>query len=241
MDAFTLIIGITLAIAGIFLYRDYARFLRGAYAKYGKVVSIHQVFTTPLSTLGPQTKAPFVKNGFYPVIEYPLEGGKVRFTAIDSNASGSFHVGDQVKLRIIKTRRKRSRTCKTLVALIAMISLLSIAMVAGAISSSIEISFNQVLLASFVITACLSVLIMYIRDQDQHYIHDLTQTKGGRTQLCLAEPTAFKNWNSALRDPVQRYKIRSTQFFGATCLGSSAIMLVFAVHPLTQLVQRIIH
>ncbi len=238
MDAFTFIIGLTLAIAGVFLYRDYASFLRGTYAKYGRVVSIQQVFSTPMSVdaeTDPSAKS-FVTNGFYPVIEYPNEGGKVRFTAIDQQASGNFHVGDPVKLRIIKTRRQCNRTCKSFIALAAMITLLALSMLFAALTSSFSISVSQVLLASLVITASLSILILYIRDQDQHYLHEISHTRGGRTQLFLCEPTAFGKWKSALRDPVQRYRIRSTQFFGATFIGSSAVMLAVALQPWAQFI-----
>lgn len=239
MDAFTFIISLTLAIAGFFLYRDYARFLRGAYAKHGKVVSIHQVFSNNLYLHEGASMQPYVKNGFYPVIEYPLEGGPVRFTAIDHLASGNFHVGDKVKLRIIKTRRKHSRTCKTLIALISMISLLALGMISAALTSSIYISLGQVLLASIVIAASLSILIFYQRDQDSHYIHELTHTKSGRAQLYLAEPAAFKNWTSALHDPVQRIKIRSSQFCGATFIGSALLMLSVAIQPSLQLLLQL--
>lgn len=236
MDAISYIIGLTVAVTGFFLYRDYTRFLRGAYAKYGKVVSIHQVFA---NTLGyddnNQTSEPYVKNGFYPVIEYPLEGGPVRFTAIDQLASGNFHVGDKVKLRIIKTRRKHSRTCKTLVALISMISLLALSMVGAALIPGIHISFGQILLSSLVIAVSLSILILYQRDQEQHYVHNLGHTKSGRAQLYLPEPAAFKNWTSSLSDPAQRIKIRSSQFCGATCIGFSLIILMLAIQPSIQL------
>jgi len=235
MDAFTFTIGLTLAVAGFFLYRDYARFLRGAYAKHAKVVSIQQVFSTFLSSEGQPKQKSFVTNGFYPIIEYPQEGGAIRFTAIDQHASGNFHVGDQVKLRIIKTRRKANRTCKTVIALIAMITLLGLGMLVAALNASVSISIGQVVLASFVIAASLSALVFYMRDQDMQYIHELTHTKGGRTQLSLAEPTAFKNWNSALQDPAQRYKIRSSQFCGATCIGSAMITLAIAIQPIALL------
>ena len=239
MDAFTFIIGLTLAVAGVFLYRDYARFLRGAYVKQGKVVSIQQVFCTQLSSETTSNHQPFVKNGFYPIIEYPQDGGAIRFSAIDQNASGNFHVGDQVRLRIIKTRRKSNRTCKTVIALVSMLGLLGIGMLSSAIISSIHISVGQVFLASVVIAASLAILVLYIRDQDQHCIHDLIYTRSGLTQLYLAEPTAFKNWKSATNDPVQRSKIRSSQFFGATCMGSAMVVLVIAIQPFSQLIANL--
>lgn len=240
MDAFTLIISITVAVAGFFLYRDYSRFLRGTYAKYGKVVSIHQVFSNCLYQAENTNQAkPYVKNGFYPVIEYPLDGQAVRFTAIDHLASGTFHVGDKVKLRIITTRRKHSRTCKTLVALISMISILGLSMVAAALTSSISISLGQILLSSAVIAASLSILILYQRDQDQHYVHELERTKSGRAQLYIPEPAAFRNWSAALSDPAQRIKIRSSQVCGVTFIGSALIMLSIALQPTFLLIMKV--
>jgi hypothetical protein len=120
-----------------------------------------------------------------------------------------------------------------------MISLLSLGMIGAALSSLIHISFAQVLLASSVIAASLSILILYLRDQDQQYAHDLCRTKSGRTQLSLAEPAAFRNWKSALQDPAQRVKIRSSQFFGATCMGFAMVMLSFAVQPTANLLFQI--
>jgi len=233
MDAFALIIGLTLATAGVFLYKDYAHFLRGAYAKQGKVVSIQQVFTTYLHSESTSKNKPYVENGFYPVIEYLINGEGVQFTAIDHNNSGSFHVGDQVRLKIIKTRRKENRPCKTALALVSMIVILCGGLVIAGLASTIQVTIGQIFLASFVIAVCLAILVLYIKDQDEHVIQDLTQTKSGRTQICLAEPTAFRNWKSAFYDPVQRTKIRSSQFCGATCMCSAMFMLAIAVQPLT--------
>jgi hypothetical protein len=230
MDAFTLIMGLTLAVIGIFLYRNYASFLRGAYAKRARVISIQQVFT---SNINPKINAStFVKNGFYPVIEYFTDNESIRFTAIDQHVSGNLHVGDQVKLRVHKTRRSKNRVCKTVVLLISMLCLLGLDLFISAFFSDAAISLGQVYLASIIIAASLSILVLYLKDQDESYEHGLTSTKSGRTQLCLAEPAAFKNWTSALTDPAQRYKIRSTQFFGATFMCSSLVVIAMAVQPI---------
>jgi hypothetical protein len=240
MDAFTFIISLTVAVAGFFLYRDYASFLRGTYAKYGRVVSIHQVFSSYLyQTEAHGNATPYVKNGFYPVIEYSLDQQPVRFTAIDQHASGNFHIGDKVKLRIISTRRQRSRTCKTLIALISMISILALTMIWAALSSSFSISLGQILLSSSVIAASLSVLILYQRDQEQHYTHEFGRTKSGKIQLYIPEPAAFKNWSTALSDPTQRIKIRGSQVCGATCIAAAFIMLSIALQPMLQLLLQI--
>mgnify|MGYP000243956259 CR=1 FL=1 len=235
MDAFAFIIGLTLAIAGLFLYKDYTKFLRGAYSKHGKVVSIQQIFTNKLYSDSPLRNSSFVKNGFYPVIEYALNDEAVQFTAIDHLNSGNFHVGDEVKLKIIKTRRKQNRPCNTAIALTSMILILSLGLVCTGIISTTALSIGQIFLASCVIAICLSILVVYFRGQDDHVVQDLSQTRSGRTQICLSEPTAFRNWNSALRDPIQRNKIRSSKFCGATCMCSAFLMLVFAIQPLATL------
>jgi len=233
MDAFTFIMGLTLAVAGLFLYRNYAGFLRGAYAKQARVISIQQVFS--LSTNLQSGIAGYVKNGFYPVIEYRADGEPVRFTAIDQQISGNFHVGDEIKLRVLKTRRSKNRVCKTVVLLVSMLALLGIGLFVSAVMSEAQVSLGQIYLASFIIATSLSVLVLYMKDQDEQGEQGLTSTLGGRAQICLAEPAAFKKWTSALRDPVQRYKIRSTQFFGATCMCSAVVMLVVSVRPITGL------
>jgi len=233
MDAFTFILGLTLAVAGIFLYRNYTSFLRSVYAKRARVISIQQVFS---SCANLQTGiSNYVKNGFYPVIEYSMNGEPVRFTAIDKHLSGNFHVGDEIKLRVLATRRSKNRVSKTVVLLVSMLSLLGLDLFVSAIVSEAPVSLAQVYLASFIIAAGLSLVGLYLKDQDAQYEQGLSSTKSGRTQLCLAEPAAFKNWTAALRDPVQRYKIRSTQFFGATCMCSSVVMLVLAILPVVQL------
>jgi hypothetical protein len=230
MDAFTLIMGLTLAVVGIFLYRNYASFLRGVYAKHARVISIQQVFTSSLDLK--KNTSNYVENGFYPVIEYFTEGEPVRFTAIDPHVAGNLHVGDEVKLRVLKTRRSKNRVCKTVLVLISMLFLLGFDLFISAFLAEAPLPLGQVCLASVIIAASLSTLVLYLKDQDELYEDGLTSTKGGRAQLFLAEPAAFKNWTSALTDPAQRYKIRSTQLFGATCMGSSLVMIALAVQPM---------
>ncbi len=236
MDAFTLTMAATLAVAGWFLVRDYARFLRSTYAMRGKVTSIQQVFVSraPLNREGAPAES-FVKNGFYPVIEYATKTGPVSFTAIDSNASGRFHVGDKVSLKISKTRRKETRMCRTFSVLVMMLAILCMTLVGIALFSAVKASAAQIVLASIVISVCLSILVLYVRGQDENCMHDLTRTESGYAQLCLFEPTAFRHWKSALRDPAQRYKIRSSQFFGATCMGSALVMVLASLQPLVLL------
>jgi len=231
MDLFTFFISITLAVAGVFLFRDYSHFLKSTYAKNGKVVSIQQRFYTHLS-LDPHSQTQtFIKNGFYPVIECPQEGGSVLFTAIDQHNAGNFHMGDNVDLKIIKSNRQSSRACKTKIILSSLLMILGFGIISAALFSSIQASLGQIFLASSVIAAGLSILVLYARNQDESSIDQTTLNKGGQMQLRIAEPTAFRNWKSTRLDPIQKSKIRHSKFCGITCLGASLMVLAFTFQP----------
>lgn len=227
IELLTVLISLTLAVTGVFLYRDYSRFLKGAYQKRGRVVSVQATFShfsqnrdddsTNLKTVMPVS--------YHPVIEYVDNGEAIRFTAIDHQASAKLHVGDKVQLRIIKTRRKCNRFCNTLITLISLIALLGLTLLTAAIHGGTTLSLHQICLGSLVIGLSLAILALYLSDQDQHFLDDLKQTKRGYTQLSLAEPTAFKKWHSSLRDPVQRFKIKSSKLCGATFIGSAFTIL----------------
>tara|TARA_R110001592_G_scaffold127070_1_gene338595 strand:- start:8515 stop:9225 length:711 start_codon:yes stop_codon:yes gene_type:complete len=229
IEALTILISLTLAVTGIFLFRDYSSFLKGAYAKRGKVVSIQSTFFNQFNTNISSPK--FVSQGFYPIIEYMHENEAVRFTAIDHLASAKLHVGDKVQLRIIKTRRKENRACKSLVALISLITILGITLFTAAVSGNTTLSIPQIFFGSFIIAISLAILALYFSDQDQHFAHDLKETKLGYTQLFLAEPTAYKKWQSSFRDPVQRFKIQGSRLCGATFIGSAMAILSSTISP----------
>jgi hypothetical protein len=229
IEALTILISLTLAVTGVFLCRDYASFLKGAYAKHGKVVSVQHSFSKQFDTNTPSSK--FVSNGFYPIIEYMHDGQAVHFTAIDHLASAKLHIGDKVQLRIIKTRRKENRACKTLIALVSLITILSVTLISAAISGNTVLSLAQIFLGSFIIALSLAILALYFSDQDQHFLHDMKETKRGYAQLFLAEPTAYKKWQSSLRDPVQRFKIHGSRVCGATFIGSAMVILTSIINP----------
>ncbi len=231
IDAFTFIMGATLAVTGWFLCRDYARFLRASYTIKAKVTSIQQVFVSRALDDDASPREPVVKNGFYPVIEYPTPQGAVCFTAIDAGASGRFHVGDEVGLRVSKTRRSHTRMCRSFSLLVLSLVLLMSGLLASALLADFALSKTQIVGASFVVALGLAILVLYLRDQDEHCIHEMTRTEGGGSQLCLFEPTAFRNWKSTFRDPRQRYKIRSSQIFGSACFGFAALICGMAVQP----------
>lgn len=229
IETLTILISLTLAVTGVFLYKDYAGFLKGAYAKRGKVVSIQAVFSHRLNSTKPDT--PFVDNGFYPIIEYTHNSEAVRFTAIDHLASAKLHVGDKVQLRIIKTRRKANRFGKRLIALIGLISILGITLFSTALTETTLLSLPQIFLSASVIALSLLILALYFSDQDQYFLNDLKETKKGYPLLFLAEPTAYKKWQSSLRDPIQRLKINSSKAFGATFIGSAMALFGSTVSP----------
>lgn len=223
IEILTVLISLTLAVTGVFLYHDYAQFLKGAYVKHGKVVSIQATFSN-LSSADNYASSP-IPVSYYPIIEYSNEGEAIRFTAIDHLASAKLHVGDKVQLRIIKTRRKTNRACSTLITLISLIAVLGLTLLTAAINGGTSLSLYQTFLGSFVIGLSLAILALYLSDQDQHFVDDLKETKRGHTQLILAEPTAYKKWHSSLRDPVQRFKIRGSKVCGATFIGSAIAIM----------------
>ena len=223
IEILTVLISLTLAVTGVFLYRDYAQFLKGAYVKRGKVVSIQATFSN-MSSRENYSLSP-IPVSYHPIIEYLHEGEAIRFTAIDHLASAKLHVGDKVQLRFIKTRRKSNRACSTLITLISLIAVLGLTLLTAAINGGTSLSLYQTFLGSFVIGLSLAILALYLSDQDQHFIDDLKETKRGYTQLVLAEPTAYRKWHSSLRDPVQRFKIRGSKVCGATFIGSAIAIM----------------
>jgi hypothetical protein len=228
IEILTVLISLTLAVTGVFLYRDYSRFLKGAYIKRGKVVSVQATFSNinrQRDQAGRHNTASAIPVSYHPIIEYHHDGEAIRFTAIDHLASARLHVGDKVQLRIIKTRRKTNRACLTLITLISLIAVLGLTLFITAISGGTVMSLQQIFLGSFVIGLSLAILALYLSDQDQHFVADLKQTKRGYTQLFLAEPTAYKKWHSSLRDPVQRFKIQGSKVCGATFIGSAIAIL----------------
>lgn len=225
---------LTLAVTGWFLCRDYARFLRTSYTMRAKVTSMQQVFV-PRGEIelevAEKTQEPFLKNGFYPVIEYRTPNGPVSFTAIDASASGRFHVGDELRLRVSTTRRKHARMCKSFSLLVLSLVVLAMGLLGSAVFADFALSYAQIVAASFVIALGLAILVLYLRDRDENCIHEMTRTEGGRSQLCLFEPAAFHHWKSTFRDRQQRYKIRSSQIFGSACFGFAMLTLALAIQP----------
>ena len=224
----TVLISLTLAVTGIFLYRDYSSFLKGTDAKRGKVVSIQSTFSSNNEN---KHSSPFVPAGFYPIIEYFYQKEAVRFTAIDHLASAKLHVGDKVQLRITKSRRKENRSCKSILALVSLISVLGIAMIVTSISGATPPSITQIFFGSFVIALSLAILALYLSDQDQYFLNDIKETKRGYTPLFLADPTAYRKWQSSFKDPVQRFKIRGSRVCGATFIGSGMAILTSTLSP----------
>ncbi|TNC81462.1 MAG: hypothetical protein C9356_09030 [Oleiphilus sp.] len=232
MDIFIFVVGLTLAAASVFLIKDYVRFLLGVYSVPAKVVSIQQVFVpcVPQNALDP-----YVKNGFYPVVEYQSESGPVTFTVIDPATSGRFHVGDCVGLKVAKTRRRQRRSSKSISILVFSQLLLFACLISAAIFSSFELSTIKIVLASVVLALCFAILILYTRDQDAQGINDFEHSRFGCPQLCLFEPTACSKWRNAWMDKRQQLKIRSSQAFGAFCMMVAGVLFVLAMKPVLHL------
>lgn len=228
IDAFSILMALTLLVAGLFLCRDHVRFLKSSYSMNGKVVSIQHVFLSALSGEQPPKNTSMVESGFYPVIEYYLKGGAVSFTAIDPDASGRFHVGEDVKLRVIKTRRKENRSCRNAFILSAMLAAMCFSLMLDMWLSGIG-SVQRVFVASGVMATCLAILVAYARDCDEHGSRSVMRTPGGKLQLSLFEPTAFQKWGKSQRDARQRSKIRNKQMVGLTCVFSAAFMVAMTV------------
>lgn len=228
MDIFIFVIGLTLAAASVFLTKDYVRFLLGAYSVRGKVVSIQQVF---VPCVPQNSEVPYVKNGFYPVVEYLSEAGPVIFTVIDPATSGRFHVGDRVGLKVAKTRRRQRRNSKSISILLLAQLLLAACLLSAALFSSFELSTIKIVLASAVLALCLTILILYTRDQDAQGINDFGHSRFGCPQLCLFEPTACDKWQNAWMDKRQQLKIRGSRVFGAFCMMLAGVLFVLAMQP----------
>lgn len=236
MDLFIFNIGLTLAAASIFLVKDYVRFLLGVHSVSGKVVSIQQVFVH--RSIGACGK-PFVSDGFYPVVEYNSETGPVSFTVIDPSTSGRFHVGDRIRLKVAKSRRKQRRGCKSATILVFLQLLLLGSMLASGIFSDYHLSTPKIILASIVLALCFAILILYTRDQDEQGINDFSHTRSGLPQLCLFEPTACAKWHDAWVDRRQLLKIRGSQAFGVFFMSSALILLLFAMQPLLRVLMTL--
>ncbi len=229
MDIFILIVGMTLAAAGVFLFRDYVGFLLGVHSLSGKVISIQHVFVHRRHDNGCR---PFVGDGFYPVVEYPSDSGPLAFTAIDPSTSGRFHVGDNIKLNVAKSRRSQRRTSKsTRVLILLLVALLGI-LVAAPMIAGFELSIMKITLASVVLALCFAMLIGFVRDQDELGLNDYAHSRSGRPRLCLFEPTAFCKWHECWMDRRQLLKIRSSQIFRAFCLLFACVLFALSLQPL---------
>jgi len=228
MDAFTLIMALSLGAAGWFLCRDFVRFISSVYTIKGRVVSVQQVFIPkpPLPEALPKY-IPFVEDGFYPVIAYDFNGESVRFTAIGRSISGQFHIGDSVYLKFFKTRRKQNRMTKTSFLLMALIALVCIGLLAGAFYTRVGLTMTQISQASFVLAVCFFILVLYIREQDENNVSLPARGSLGRYKLALSVPSAFHNWVSNIEDRRQASKIRAARVLGGIFMFMAFAILIF--------------
>lgn len=228
MDAFAVMMALTLVSAGFFLVRDYVRFLSGVYTVNAKVISIQQVF---LPRHNDAAQATYVSDGFYPVIEYETESGPISFTAIDSLTSGRFHVGDRLRLKVTKSRRRSQRRCRSVTVLFSLLMILAAFLIVSALFATFDLSLLKIIEASFVLGIGSAMLIIYTREQDAQGISQVAGYEANHTQLCLYEPTAFSKWRNAWQDRRQRNKIRGARACAGFCFTSACLLLVAAVQP----------
>jgi len=234
MDAFIFVMGLTLAAVGVFLFRDYVRFLAGSYSISGKVVSIQQVFIP--KPIGRKVDIePYVADGFYPVVEYKSDSTPIRFTAIDNVASGRFHVGDKLRLKVTKSRRKHQRHCRSMSILMSLLVLLASLMFVSATMTGYHLSVIKIISASFVLAIGFAMLIIYTREQDEQSEQNQLDTGKAYSQLCLFEPTAFNKWQATWQDRRQLKKIRGARAAAGFCFTSASMLVLAALMPVLSL------
>jgi hypothetical protein len=230
VDAFVFVMGMTLATIGLFLFRDYVRFLSGTHRIRGKVVTIQQAFIPRRDAQ--EEGCQFVSDGFYPVVEYQSEGEAVRFTAIEKAASGRFHVGDKLSLKVSKSRRKRHRHCRSMSVLTALMTVLAGFLVFFAFASGHHLSILKIVCASFVLAFGFAMFIIYLREHDEQGNDTSIDHNRAYPQLCLFEPTAYDKWQSNTRDRRQLQRIRGVRAAAGFCFTSASMMLGAALLPM---------
>lgn len=231
MDASLIVMGLTLACAGVFLLRDYVQSLVCKHLVHANVVSIQQVFTPQLMAAG-KPPNPYVADGFYPIIEYMSDGQPIRFTAIDAATSGRFHVGDRIKLKITQSRRKSSRSSRSLLVLLVLCLVLAGLMTFAAATDGLHMSIFKILGGSVVLAIGLTMMIIHTREQDERGLESLVDSGRAYAQFCLHEPTAFEKWRVAAADKRQQLKIRSAKAFAGCCFTAASMLFVVAFAPL---------
>lgn len=212
VELYNIAMASTMAVAGVLLTRDYVRFLQSNHSVNAVVKTIQHVFT-------PSSLRTGTKSGYYPVLEYQTESGPISFTCVDELAANRFHIGDELKLHVSKSRRTHNRNCRTFVLLSAMLAVLVTGLFAAAIEPSLGLSLAHIIVSSFVVATCLFVIVRYKREQDESSMMQTLDIDSGRARYWLREPTAFKHWRTCFNDKKQNSKVRLSQAFGGVCFA----------------------
>lgn len=210
-EFYNIAMAITMAVAGLLLMRDYTRFIRSVETVKARVTSIQHVFRHADNN-SPMT------SGYYPVMEYRTpDGGSVSFTCVDASISGRFNVGDSIRLKLFKSRRRFSRDCRTFSLLCLLLGTLVAGMFAGAAMPELGLDALHIISASFVIAICLFVIIRFKREQEASHGVVSFRNDGSEARYFLNEPTAFKHWKKNVTCSYQALRIRISQVFGLVC------------------------
>lgn len=210
MDVFILVMGGTLATAGWFLIRDYTRFLASGYTVRGEIVGLERAPTSQ----------------FFPVIRYAHRNELITFTAIDTQLSRSYQMGDEIPLRVSRSRRHRERLCKSSKLLILMLLLLAVTLSTKALLPSLIENIIEICVASLILTFGVVLMVPYCREQDGD---DSMRNFGGMTGrqiFRLSEPAACSHWEQLLDNIGQKRRIATVRLFGIACLGAGLIVTI---------------
>ncbi|ARU58581.1 hypothetical protein OLMES_4585 [Oleiphilus messinensis] len=206
MDVFLFIMGATLFVAGWFLFWDYVRCLSSVYRVKGSIVAFESAFS----------KLARGSVNYFPVIQYRWRGEAVRFTSICSHVD-ELRLGDPVDMRFSLSRRRRTRLGRSSITLMLMLALLCAVFFTGAVLANVSISVYHVGLASLIVTFCLFVISLYLKEQDESGT-DITESQSDYS-LSLFEPSAFKHWTNLSGDAHKKVSVFGARLFGAMCFS----------------------
>lgn len=230
MDVFALVMGLTLVCVGWFLSGDFRKFLAGSYHIPAKVVSVAQAYVPAGRYLSSRTlsDAPIVYGSFYPVCEYREKGELIRFTAIGEQLGNLYQIGDQLKLKISRSRRTQGRVCNGARVLLFVLSGAALLLLGSPAFGLFRLTMAHICLASIVLTLAFGVFLMYVRERDQCEGGSSMVSASNKYELYLREPTAFVHWRELLQDAGQRRRMMGARVFGGLFMSVGILITVAA-------------
>jgi len=230
MDVFALVMGVTLVCVGWFLSGDFRRFLAGSYNIPAKVVSVAQAYMPSGNMLPSRRSTDSVINygSYYPVCEYRQSGEQVRFTAIGEHVGNLYQIGDQLRLKVSRSRRAHGRICKGAQILLAVLSLSALMLLGSPAFGFFHLTMAHICLASVVLTLAFVVFLMYVRERDECDALTSVVSPANKYVLCLREPTAFSHWGVLNSDAVQRRRMFSARLFGGLLMSVGIVIVAAA-------------